>query len=178
MEKWGGTSLTPREGGRKGRKEGSLGGSFLDCHAIKESASRTSPSPQAKVSQSVQFSRPVSPVQLLSCVRLFATPWTAACQASLFITNSRSLLKLRPIEWVMPSNHLILCRPLLCHPLLLPPSIFPPQGIHITISLSSYRTTVPNKWRCQHSSLQIKGARALQETIGGQIEEVQAPCVP
>ena len=66
MEKWGGTSLTPREGGRKGRKEGSLGGSFLDCHAIKESASRTSPSPQAKVSQSVQFSRPVSPVQLLS----------------------------------------------------------------------------------------------------------------
>ena len=130
--------------------------------------------PWGKVLVPPQF----SPVQLLSCVRLFATPWTAACQASLFITNSRSLLKLRPIEGVMPSNHLILCRPLLCHPLLLPPSIFPPQGIHITISLSSYRTTVPNKWRCQHSSLQIKGARALQETIGGQIEEVQAPCVP
>ena len=57
---------------------------------------------------------------MLSCVRLFVTPWTAAKQASLSITNSRSLLKLMPIESVMPSNHL-----LLCHPLLLPPSIFP-----------------------------------------------------
>ena len=64
----------------------------------------------------VQFSS----VQLLSCVRLFATPWTAAHQASLSITNSWSLLKLMSIESVMPSNHLILC----C-PLLLPPSIFP-----------------------------------------------------
>ena len=53
-------------------------------------------------------------------VWLFATPWTAACQASLSITNSRSLLKFMSIELVMPSNHLILCRPL-----LLPPSIFP-----------------------------------------------------
>ena len=53
------------------------------------------------------------------CVCLFATPWTAARQASLSITNSRSLLKLMCIESVMPSNHLILCRPL-----LLPPSIF------------------------------------------------------
>ena len=61
-----------------------------------------------------------SSVQLLSHVRLFATPWTAACQASLSITNSRSLLKLMFIELVMPSNHLILC----C-PLLLPPSVFP-----------------------------------------------------
>ena len=59
-------------------------------------------------------------VQLLSHVRLFVTPWTAACQASLSITNSQSLLKLMSIESVMPSNHLILCRPL-----LLPPSIFP-----------------------------------------------------
>ena len=58
-------------------------------------------------------------VQSLSCVQLFATPWTAACQASLFITNSGSLLKLMSIESVMPSNHLILCRPL-----LLLPSIF------------------------------------------------------
>ena len=56
----------------------------------------------------------------LSHVRLFATPWTAAHQASLSITNSQSLLKLRFIESVMPSNHLILC-----HPLLLLPSIFP-----------------------------------------------------
>ena len=59
-------------------------------------------------------------VQLLSCVWLFAIPWTAACQASLSITNSRSLLKLMSIESVMPSNHLILC-----HPFLLLPSIFP-----------------------------------------------------
>ena len=56
----------------------------------------------------------------LSRVWLFETPWTAARQASLFITNSRSLLKFMSIEVVMPSNHLILC-----HPLLLPPSIFP-----------------------------------------------------
>ena len=62
----------------------------------------------------------LSSVQLLSCVRLFVTPWTAACQASLFITNSQSLLKLMSIESVMPSNHLILCLPL-----FLPPSTFP-----------------------------------------------------
>ena len=54
-----------------------------------------------------------SSVQSLSRVRLFATPWTAARQASLSITSSRSLLKLMSIESVMPSNHLILCRPLL-----------------------------------------------------------------
>ena len=59
-------------------------------------------------------------VQLLSCVRLFATPWTAAHQASLSFTLSQSLLKLMSIESVMPSNHLILC-----HPLLLLPSILP-----------------------------------------------------
>ena len=61
-----------------------------------------------------------SSVQSLNRVRLFATPWTAAHQVSLSITNSRSLLKLMSIESVMPSNHLILC----C-PLLLLPSIFP-----------------------------------------------------
>ena len=61
-----------------------------------------------------------SSVQLLRHVRLFATPQTAARQASLSITNSRSLLKLMSIESVMPCNHLILC-----HPLLLLPSIFP-----------------------------------------------------
>ena len=54
-----------------------------------------------------------SSVQLLSCVRLFATPWIAACQASLSITNSQSSFKLTSIESVMPSSHLILCRPLL-----------------------------------------------------------------
>ena len=60
-----------------------------------------------------------SSLQSLSPVRLFATPWTAARQASLSITNSRSSLRLMSIESVMPSSHLILC------PLLLPPSIFP-----------------------------------------------------
>ena len=59
-------------------------------------------------------------VQSLNRVRLFVIPWTAACQASLFITNSRSLPKPTSIELVMPSNHLILS-----HPLLLLPSIFP-----------------------------------------------------
>ena len=67
----------------------------------------------------IQFSS----VQSLSHVQLFATPWTAACQASLSITNSRSLLKLMSITLVMPSSHLILC----C-PLLLSPSIFPASG--------------------------------------------------
>ena len=62
----------------------------------------------------------LSSVQLLSRVRLFVTPWIAARQASLSITNSQRLLKLTSIESVMPSNHLILC-----HPLLLLPSIFP-----------------------------------------------------
>ena len=59
-------------------------------------------------------------VQSLSCVQLFTTPWTAACQASLSITNSWCVLKLMSVESVMPSNHLVLC-----HPLLLLPSIFP-----------------------------------------------------
>ena len=62
----------------------------------------------------------LSSVQTLSWVRLFSTPWTAAHQASLSITNSQSLLKLISIELVMPSNHLILCCPLLLLPLILP----------------------------------------------------------
>ena len=62
-------------------------------------------------------------VQSLTHVQLFATPWTAAHQASLSITNSRSLLKFMSIESMMPSSHLILC-----HPLLLSPSIFPSSG--------------------------------------------------
>ena len=76
-----------------------------------------------------------SSVQSLSRVRLFATPWTAACQVSLSITNSWSLLKLMSIEAVMPSNHLILC-----HPLLLPPSIFP------SIRVFSNESVLPIRW--------------------------------
>ena len=60
-------------------------------------------------------------VQSLSCVPLFATPWTAACQASLSLTNSQCLLRVMSSELVMPSNHLILCHPLLCLPPI-PPS--------------------------------------------------------
>ena len=65
----------------------------------------------------VEFRSSLVAIQSLSCVWLFATPWTAACQASLSITNSWSSPKLMSIESVMPSNHLILCPPLL----LLPP---------------------------------------------------------
>ena len=68
----------------------------------------------------LQLSELNSSVQSLSCVLFFVTPWTAARQASLSITNSQSLLKLMFIKWVMPSNHLILC-----HPLLLLTSISP-----------------------------------------------------
>ena len=70
-----------------------------------------------------------------SCVRLFATPWTTAHQASLSITNFRSLLKLMSIESVMPSNHLILC-----HPLLLLQSVFP------SIRVLSNESVLPTRW--------------------------------
>ena len=80
-----------------------------------------------------EFGR-VSSVQFISYVQLFATPGTAVCQASLFITNSRSLLKLMSIELVMPSNHLILC----C-PLLLPPSIFPSIRVFSNVSVLCIR---------------------------------------
>ena len=76
-----------------------------------------------------------SSVQLLGCVRLFVTPWTAAHLASLSSINSWSLLKLMSIESVMPSNHLILC-----HPLLLLPSIFP------NIWVFSNELLLPIRW--------------------------------
>ena len=81
----------------------------------------------------------ISSVQSLSCVQLFVTPGTAACQASLSITNSRSLLKFLFIQLVMPSNHLILCCPLL---LLL--SIFP--RMRIFFSESVLRIKWPKYW--------------------------------
>ena len=83
----------------------------------------------------IQFSS----VQLLSRVRLFATPWITARQASLSINNSRSLLKLTPIESVMPSSHLILCRPLL----LLPPI---PPSIRVFSNESTLRMRWPKYW--------------------------------
>ena len=81
-----------------------------------------------------------SSVQSLSCVRLFATPWIAACQASLSITNSRSSLKLMSIESVMPSSHLILC-----HPLLLLPPI--PPSIRVFANESTLHMRWPKYWR-------------------------------
>ena len=81
----------------------------------------------------------INSVQSLGCVQLFVAPWTVACQASLSITNSWSLLKLMSIESVMPSNHLILC-----HPLLLPPSIFP--SIRVFSNESALRIRWPKYW--------------------------------
>ena len=81
----------------------------------------------------------LSSVQSLSCVQLFVTPWTVAHPAFLSITNSQSLLKLMSIESVMPSNHLILCRPL-----LLPPSIFP--SIRVFSNESVLRIRWPKYW--------------------------------
>ena len=85
--------------------------------------------------EKVQFSS----VRSLSPVQLFATPWTAARQASLSITNSRSSLTLMPIESVMPSSHLILCRPL-----LLLPSIFPSSRVFS--NESALRIRWPKDW--------------------------------
>ena len=87
--------------------------------------------------ESVQNS--FSSVQSLSRVRLFVTPWTAARQASLSVTNSQSLPKLMSIELVMPSNHFILC-----HPLLLLPSIFP--TIRVFSNESALRIRWPKYW--------------------------------
>ena len=85
------------------------------------------------------YRRVFSSVQSLSRVLLFATPWTAVHQASLSITNSRSLLKPMCIELVMPSYHLILC-----HPLLLLPSIFP--SIRVFSSESAVCIRWPKYW--------------------------------
>ena len=90
---------------------------------------------QIKLARLRDISCLFSSVQSFSRVRLFATPWIAACQASLSITNSQSLLKLMPIELVMPSSHLILCRPLR----LLPP-------IPLSIRVFSSESTLPMRW--------------------------------
>ena len=85
--------------------------------------------------QCLPLSRDHNVVQSLSHVQLFVTPWTAACQASLSITNSQSLLKLMSIELMMPTKHLILCRPL-----LFLSSIFP------SIRVLSNELALPIKW--------------------------------
>ena len=85
-------------------------------------------------------------VQSLSHVQLFVIPWTAACQASLSITNSQSLLKLMSIELVMPSRHIILC-----HPLLLLPSVFP--SIRVFANESALRIKWPKYWSFSSASV-------------------------
>ena len=90
-----------------------------------------------------------SSVQLLSCVQLFVTPWTAVCQASLSITISRSSLRLMSIESVMPSSHLILC-----HPLLLLPSI--PRSIRVFSNESTLPTRWPKYWSFSFSIIPSK----------------------
>ena len=109
--------------------------------AIQPSHPLLSPSPPAFNPSQHQglFQDLVQSVQLLSHVLLFVTPWTAACQASLSITNSRNLLKLMSIELVMPFNHLILS----C-PLLLPPSIFP--SIRVFSNESALHIGWPKYW--------------------------------
>ena len=87
----------------------------------------------------------ISSVQSFSCVQVFATPWTTACQASLSITNFHSLLKLMSIESVMPSNHLILC-----YSLLLVPSIFP--SIRVFSNESVLCIKWPKYWNFSYSS--------------------------
>ena len=112
-------------------------------------------------------SSPIS-VELLGCVRLFVTPWTAAHQASLSITNSQSLLKLMPIESMMPSNHLILCRPLL---LLL--SIFPSIRVFFQWVSSSHQVAKVLGFQLQHQSFQwIFKTDFLEDWL------VWSPCSP
>ena len=93
--------------------------------------------------------RKISSVQLLIRVQLFATLWTAACQASLSITNSQSLLKLMSIESEMPSKHLILCRPL-----LLLPSIFPSTRVFSNESVLRIRW--PKYWSFKVLEFQLQ----------------------
>ena len=100
----------------------------------------------------------------LSCVRFFATPWTAARQASLSITNSRSLLKLMSIELVTPSNHLILCGPLLL------PSIFPSIMVFSNESALCFR-------RPKYRSLSISPSIEYSGLISFRIDWFDLPAV-
>ena len=109
----------------------------------------------------------ISSVQLLSCVRLFATPWTTARQASLPITNSRSLPKLMSIESVMPSSHLILC-----HPLLLLPPI--PPSIRVFSNESTLRMRWPKYWSF---SFTIIPSKEIPELISFRMDWLDLPAV-
>ena len=107
----------------------------------------------------------LSSVQSLSHVWLLATPWIAACQASLSITNSRSLFKLMSIESVMPSSHLILCLPLL----LLPPI---PPSIRVFSNESTLHIRWPKYWSFSFSISPSNEHPGLQDGLDG------SPCSP
>ena len=109
----------------------------------------------------------ISSVQSLSHVQLFVTSWTAACQASLSITNSWSLLKLMSIETVMPSNHPILCRPLLCLP-----SIFPSIRVFSNESVLCLRW--PKYWSFSFS---IRSSNEYSGLISFRIDRQDLPAV-
>ena len=100
--------------------------------------------PERKPPIQYQFSS----VQLLSCVRLFATPWIAACQASMSITDSQSSLRLTSIESLIPSSHLILCHPLPLLPQSLPASVFSNE--------STLRMRWPKYWSFSFSVISSK----------------------
>ena len=109
-----------------------------------------------------------SSFQSISPVWLFVTLWTAACQASLSITNSWSLLKLMSIESVMPSNHLILC-----HPLLLLPSVFP--SIRVFSNESVLHIRWPKYWSF---SLSISPSNEYSGLISFRMDGLDPPCSP
>ena len=109
----------------------------------------------------------ISSLQLLSRVQLFATPWTVALQASLSITNSRSSLKLTSMESVMPSSHLILCRPLL----LLPPI---PPSIRVFSSESVLHIRWPKNWSF---SISISPSNEYSGLISFRIDWLDLPVV-
>ena len=113
---------------------------------------------KAMVFPIVMYGCEFSSVQLLNCVRLFATPWNAAHQASLSITNSQSPPKPTSIESVMPSNHLILCRPL-----LLLPSVFP--SIRVFSNESALHIKWPKYWSF---SFNISPSNALQRKLSAE----------
>ena len=108
-------------------------------------------------------------VQLLSHVRLFVTPWTVACQASLSFTIFQSLLKLMPTESEIPSNHHVLC-----HPLLLLPSIFP------SIRVFSNESVLCIRWCpcCHGIFLSLRKSKQLHvRPRGGSYSSLQGSCL-
>ena len=125
-----------------------MGSKKLSCFLESSVELNTERKPKA------QFIFQFSSVHLLSCVQLFSTPWTAACQASLSITNSQSLLRLMSIELMMPSNRLTLC----CPSLLLP-SIFP--SIMVFSNESALHFRWPKYWS---SSFSISPSREIFRT--------------